>query len=559
MRRSRVFKISILLNGAQLVCFGVYVMLNSEKGIKKDYWKQNSRLEASQIHVATGARSEINQTTSDGNIFRDVLKLCQDINIFLRKGNHHMTDPRLSRITNIESDLNGKVTVSVVTYTTQNKSKGLGGDVLFLWAKQVGGDGRVAGDMYDHGNGKYTGTLKIPWSGESSVHVKVASFLENTCLKFRSIEMYGTGAYATMGRPGGIKATYLNGNLSEETPCLPSENIYLYTDVCNFTKRNGNMSWFCGHPKQRGIECQNIVEFNSGPFGNDVNPVEKTVKPNDGVFADNASLNIKSQPFTEPSIKCTELEPVTTWSSQNRISSGFYLNKHWHSFSCKSSFNNTVNEYKKCLHNRTLYILGDSTIRQYGTYLLVNVLRKGGINLMNMKGQAEVYHPNVTVENYGISIRFIKHAMPFHYPHLKPVSIKSIYSEIDILAQSDIPDNRLILLTNVFAHFQAFSFGVFNDRVEKLALALRGFLQVKPKAKVFVRSPHFYIDRSDIDAKTYLIYIETMYNIFKSHELQNKVIYLDAWSISIAHETVPLHPVKEAYESQMEQFMAFLC
>lgn len=488
--------------------------------------------------------------TSSDDYYEAFLRKCAQAGVRSRLDNLNITNPKLTKIIFHEISADGQVLLRVQSYTNQNLPKSVGGDVLFVWAEQANGDGRVAGEVNDHQNGTYTGRITIPWVGMAKISVRIASFFENSCLKFHAMKKYGSGAFA-LKEPGGIKGTFSRGSVEEVTACGPQAFIYNSTDLCNFTKLNDGLSWYCGHPVSKVLNCSHISEFNAGPFLSKGDPQDKLLSPFIAILTDFVTINI-TQNLPLPVKECYRSSVKQSW----RDTSGYHLNGRWHFFHCNSTFNNSVENYNVCLANKTLYFLGDSTVRQYGTYLLVRVLKKGGIDLMRMKGQNLVYHPNITVSNFGISVRFIKHAMPFHYPRLKPIGIKSLTTELENLAKSEIPDKQIIFLANIFAHFQAFRFSVFRDRTEKLVRAFAKFLTKKTGVKVFLRGPHFY---TNSDARTYLIYKKIIFDLFSEFGLMDKVVYLDVWSISIAHGVVPLHPVGNALENQMTQFMSYIC
>ena len=55
-----------------------------------------------------------------------------------------------------------------------------------------------------------------------------------------------------------IGAVFVNGSNQEATSCHAERRwLQQYPDVCNLTRDNGGMSWYCGKPKNKRISCRN--------------------------------------------------------------------------------------------------------------------------------------------------------------------------------------------------------------------------------------------------------------------------------------------------------------
>ena len=54
-----------------------------------------------------------------------------------------------------------------------------------------------------------------------------------------------------------IGAVFMNGSHREDTSCHAERRwLIQYLDVCNLTRDNGGMSWYCGKPQHKRISCQ---------------------------------------------------------------------------------------------------------------------------------------------------------------------------------------------------------------------------------------------------------------------------------------------------------------
>ena len=151
--------------------------------------------------------------------------------------------------------------------------------------------------------------------------------------------------------------------------------------------------------------------------------------------------------------------------------------------------------------------------------------------------------------------------MPFYNSGKQRANtILSEISEIERLTNSDIEDRNLVLLTNYFVHFQSFPLEVYQDRVTRFARAIEKLLNKKPRARVFFKGLHYI--RSHDEAHIYdsvitQIYQEIVFKAFKS--LQERVVYLDTWSMAGQFDNDDVHVSGQCLEAHIQQFMAYLC
>lgn len=450
----------------------------------------------------------------------------------------------------------GTVIVTIQTFTRSNKKKTVGGDLLIIWAVQKhGGLGRVAGHVVDEGNGQYTGILRVPWSGPTIILVKVGTAIENACLRLKAMKKYGNSVFS-LHKGWGIRGVFTAGSNEVSTPCGANSYIYGFANVCNFTELNDNLSWFCGHPQI--CDCSNIFSFATGPFDASlVNPNEKVIIPS--VYPLRKGYEIEADGNKpRPRVQCKDRPALDSWLETTNATSGFWQDNHWQFMNCYTNINHVYDSYRKCLFNKTLVFLGDSTVRQYVEFILHKIMDIPVKSLKDARGPERTYHSREWFEKHGIRLTYLKHAMPFHNPDFPPKNITSYGTELNTLAKSSISDSELIVMINYHVHYQAYPIFVFRDRIRHLVKALREFLKLKPRSKILLKSPHLcHLDTRWYDGTISMIYKDIMLEEFG--ELKKSVIYLDVWSISLAHNNQDLHPEGDALQSQIQQFMSYIC
>ena len=506
-----------------------------------------------------------NETTQGGN---ENAELNENIAYWINnvtckssfKSDLTMTSHIHSTIEIISTGENGIVNVKIQAVSGLNVAKTIGGDVFVIWAEQAGGDGRVAGHVIDNNNGSYLGIMKIYWTGVTLIKAKLLSTIENFCVRKHAILRYGDSAFA-MIKPVGIMGEFQNQSVKAITRCGNEPNLFGYQEICNFTRRNDDSPWYCGAPKTNKLKCSDIYDF----IGKDFNKKEfvaASLQTEDiklyghGELKHKATAQINIRTDVKEAGPCHHTPKETSWVYN--APSGLYLNKIWHSLYCKHSITFESQTYRKCLQNKTFVLFGDSTTREYTDYFMTEVLQLPKQNLKFFQGKKWTYHPPVEFSNFGISLSWKKHEMPFYGHKMPAYGVTSVPTEIKQLAKSSIPGKDIVIVIHYCAHMQAFSPDLFRFKMRRLANAIKDLLEVKPEANVFIKGPHIYFeDYHWFDVRVSLIEKDIIFEEFK--DLKNRVVYLDIWSITVAHNSQDIHPKNQAFDSQIHQLMSYVC
>ncbi|XP_033739452.1 NXPE family member 3-like isoform X1 [Pecten maximus] len=211
-----------------------------------------------------------------------------------------------------------KLTIRISLYNGFNQSLTQGGDLLNIWLRNAEGTSTVAGHVVDHMNGNYTGHVMAFWAGNVILKLTVTNTKEGIGLYTNYV--HERGAYQF------IKATFSNGNKTEMTLCAASKTNWLekrYGGLCNLTKENYNLSFFCGKP--RSLSCTSWLKYSyDSALHFDLNSsqilgykdrllkqIKLTIVP-----SDNGDLD-----YPMPKTPCKDLPPALTWNST--VPSGF--------------------------------------------------------------------------------------------------------------------------------------------------------------------------------------------------------------------------------------------
>ena len=85
---------------------------------------------------------------------------------------------------------------------------------------------------------------------------------------------------------------------------------------------------------------------------------------------------------------------------------------------CETKTTFSKDAFRKCLKNKTVVFLGDSTVREYASVLLPDNIPLLSIDHKSRNSENRTYHPQSTFTEYGIRIVYKKHELPFHHPNV---------------------------------------------------------------------------------------------------------------------------------------------
>ena len=411
---------------------------------------------------------------------------------------------------NAISRISRTIEVEITLYDGYNNTKNTGGDVILMWAESIPPGGSSPGHVTDHMNGTYSGNVQVHWTGQTKIFVKLASAIENACLRFKAMKKYGDSVYAVK-TPYDIHYRFVHLSSVEYTRCSALSFVYGYESLCNFTSLNGGFSWFCGKPKKKGLDCSKFNGFQMKPYNISElvpnQPRDEVIQENGHcVFQDFLQVEIGSDNSDisfDKSVnvqKCSERPKKNSWLEQKP--SGYSMNKTWIFNNCRSTLTYDSNSLSKCLGGKNIHFIGDSTLRQY----LVTVA-----DVMNLKIQSpDGFSKSVQSVKHNIHISWRKHEMPFHNMEMyNQNGVQSSAYQISKLASNpSISGNSTFVIIHYGSHLQEFPPDVYRSRLVAIKRALKHLLEKKPGVKIFVKGAAPIID----DKKWFDVRISLIFN-----------------------------------------------
>lgn len=157
--------------------------------------------------------------------------------------------------------LGESIKVSIVLFDGLWRPLISGGDFLRIWAVNPSLNANVAGYIIDNRNGSYTGVIKALWYGKMEIRLSLATTKEHVGVFLNKVSQYGLSVpfWASFSR------TINDKEEVECTRCSTIPDIRGSQQICNFTRTNFNMSWYCGKPTHQYLNCEHWKYYDKNP------------------------------------------------------------------------------------------------------------------------------------------------------------------------------------------------------------------------------------------------------------------------------------------------------
>ncbi|XP_073687188.1 NXPE family member 3-like isoform X2 [Garra rufa] len=428
-----------------------------------------------------------------------------------------------------------------------NNLKTYGGD--FFKAKLFNSKlkASVYGEVVDHNNGTYSVTLLLPWSGQANVFIRLehSSEVVQILKKYRETSFPRSHYYGHFEGPGPNKT-----RIEEVVQCnlkWGAEGSWIKGDCCCEYKdiKTGTV-WQCETPKT--LSCDNLVQHSSGVLENPLNAFEMQFfakkLTNVHITGDTQIINVL--PNTAD-IGTTERcrSGLTT-----PVPAGFYLKNVWKSFVCNTQLFNSA-QMANCLKNKIVYMMGDSTTRQWFEYLERKV---PGIQRMNLHTR-HLGGPLMAVElKNNIIIHWRPHGVPLRFYKVLITDLHYIGNDIDNIAGG----SHVVVVFTIFAHRVFHPLTFYVHEVAKIRQSVVALLRRAPETTVIIKSGNTAGLKNIFQSDWYALQLNTvMQEMFRDIA---GVIYLDVWQMTSCHYlTENIHPAPVIIANEVSMLLSYIC
>ncbi|XP_041955942.1 NXPE family member 3-like isoform X3 [Alosa sapidissima] len=435
---------------------------------------------------------------------------------------------------------------TIVAKDCTGRPKSYGGDFFQAKAYSNKLNAGVFGEVLDHHNGTYTARFTLPWAGEAFVAIRLIHSSEGVQILKQHRDMDPDrvnfyGFFVGKNKQGAKVEEKVDCNVKWDGVAISGKG----SCCCEYPDVRTGLMWHCRKPPT--LPCNTLVYYTHGVYKNHMTDLEKEIMDKQHV---NRWINGDSRMITVLASNSTlGVREACKPGMPTPIPAGFYLDDVWTSFVCATRHFNAKDK-TKCLKDHHIYIMGDSTSRQWYDFIIESVPTLRRMNQHTIENNGP--HMAVDVEN-NIDLHYRSHGTPrISVARQIMADLHYISNEIDDMAGGP----HTVIVFNVFAHFTTFPLSYFAYRVSQIRRAVVALLRRAPETKVIMKTANtghkdFY--RSDwLSMQLDRVLRETFNGV--------GVYILDVWQMTACHHnTEDIHPGPVIIKNEVDILLSFIC
>ncbi|XP_073428827.1 NXPE family member 1-like isoform X1 [Dendrobates tinctorius] len=433
------------------------------------------------------------------------------------------------------------LTVRLEMYNYLGEKKNNGGDFLRARIFSLKLEAGASGEIKDFNNGTYNVYFTLFWEGEVKISVLLMHPSEGASVLWKS-------------RNHGYKYIKYTGkflNKSQEVATECGFSLETKEEKCNYMDKRYEEFFYCIKPP--GVACEAFIYLKSGnsPYTNLTN-IQKNLFTRSSNFG--AEINKLVQSVNV--LKCSNPSRKVLTKCQTGMlppfPGGYFLKNQWFPIYCNLTSYEPFTRIESCLANKMIYLMGDSTLRQWIEYFPKVIKR---LKLFNNHGIGwHKTHLEFDLTNH-ISIQWKKHGHPFVTQSFFSMKDHAyIANEIDRIGGGA----NTIIVISVGQHFRPFPLDLFIRRVLNIRKSIEHLFLRSPDTKVIVKSENTREMNNDVerfsDFHGYIQYL-LVKDIFRGLNIG----VIDAWDMTTAYGSYNVHPPEIVIKNQINLFLSYIC
>ncbi|CAH7263410.1 NXPE family member 3 [Phodopus roborovskii] len=453
---------------------------------------------------------------------------------------YHLKNPSQATYT-----LGSYLEAILVARDHQGRPKTHGGD-LFR-AKLLGPELKAGapGEVKDLENGTYLLSFPLLWAGWAQVQVRLVHSSEAVGV----LQRVWREKRATVDFRG-----YFRGRdgTQETVICnVDPQSTGGKGPTCQYTDAVSREVWFCAQPST--LPCNALVGHSSGSYLKVTTPRDEQLLA--GPVTDQPLPSGISPILVTPAATgnmgdvALPSRPPCRPGHLSPKPSGFYHQDRWHSTFCSSRSFPTVDSILNCLAGRIVYMMGDSTLRQWWEYLRDRVPSLKPVDL-HVTYQAG---PLMIVDTArGTVLHWRAHGWPLRSYPTPVASLHSVARQLHGLAGGPYT----VVVLGMGAHFTTFPPSIFARRLAGIREAVKALLDREPSTLVIIKLANTgYKSVYGSDWLTLQVN-----RLLRAAFVGLPVAFVDAWEMT-SSLAVPdnIHPNKLIVRNEVELFLSFIC
>ncbi|XP_078507378.1 NXPE family member 1-like [Lissotriton helveticus] len=433
------------------------------------------------------------------------------------------------------------LTVQVQVYDFSSNQKEHGGDNLRARIYSPELKAGASGAIEDLNNGTYHIHFTLFWEGKVRVSILLMHSSEAVSALWRA-------------RKKGYEKLYWIGKFVNGTKDVQAEcgfKLNSTEELCEYTHHCHGEVFYCLRPSR--VPCNElkamVARYRKHSYLSDS---EKSL-------FDNSNNGVEIKPLFDAitvsscnrTLKLSQEKCRTGMSSP--FPSGFFLQNVWRPLFCKMSSYERAEELDPCVKGKQMYLMGDSTMRQW---ILLLPKLVPGLRFFDLHNGGE-WHRNYLAVDTERNLRILwkKHGHPFVTMTFFPIPNDAcLVDQINEL----IGNSYTAIVITLAHHFRPLPLEVFIRRVVRVRSAVERLLRRSPETKVIVKTENTMELHPDPETNSdfhgYVQYL-VMKHVFEGLN----VGLVDAWDMTVALATRNRHPPEHVIQNQLKMLLTYMC
>ncbi|XP_006731281.1 NXPE family member 4 isoform X1 [Leptonychotes weddellii] len=416
------------------------------------------------------------------------------------------------------------------------RRKEYGGDFLRARMSSPALKAGASGKVTDFNNGTYLVSFTLFWEGWVSLSILLIHPSEGVSALWRA-------------RNQGYDRVIFTGQFASGTSHVNTDCALVLNssaELCEYLDAQDQEAFYCVRPQH--MPCAALTHMQSK--NTDVSYLSRQEwslfeRSNVGVeIMENNAINVS---------KCNNRKTVTMkkkckFGVASTIPGGHVWKETWNPVSCSLA----PVKMKECLRGKFIYLMGDSTIRQWMEYF------KNSINTLksvDLHESGKLQHQLAVDLDENINIQWQKHGYPL--VGSLSYSVKEIEYIARVIDRTGGGKN-IIIVISLGQHFRPFPIDVFIRRTLNIHKAVQRLLLRSPDTMVIIKTENIREMHGDVerfsDFHGYVQYL-AIKDIFQDLN----VGIIDAWDITIAYGTNNVHPPQSVVRNQVSILLNYIC
>ncbi|KAM4827833.1 NXPE family member 4-like isoform 2-T2 [Thomomys bottae] len=414
--------------------------------------------------------------------------------------------------------------------------KEYGGDFLRARMSSPALKAGASGKVTDFDNGTYLVSFTLFWEGQVSLSVLLIHPSEGVSALWRARKQ-GYDRVIFTGQ-------FLSGTSTVYSDCALAFNSS--AELCQYLDAQDQEAFYCVKPPH--VPCASLTHMRSK--NKDVSYLSKQERS----LFERSNVGVEILEKLKPIIvsKCKEetlpVKEKCKPQIRSTIPSGHVWQNTWNPVSCSLA----PVKMKDCLRGKFIYLIGDSTIRQWMEYFKMSIDTLKPVDLHEF---GKLKHQLAVDLDRNINIQWQKHG----YPLIGSLvySVKEIENMARVIDRTGGEKNTVIVIS-LGQHFRPFPIDVFIRRTLNIHRAVQRLLLRSPDTMVVIKTENTREMHSDVERfGNFHGYIQ--YLVIKDIFRELPVGIIDAWDITIAYGTNDVHPPQHVVGNEVQIFLNYIC